>query len=78
MFGQEKAQTQAAHAQGAPRVRMTRPRLVAASPIRGERKEVTTEGREATRYAKTVGNQQKWHSVRPERSGAGMGSRKLP
>ena len=26
----------------------------------------------------TVGNQQKWHSVRPERSGAGLGSRKVP
>ena len=31
------------------------------------------------RYAEEgVGNQQKWHSVRPERSGAGLGSRKLP
>ena len=54
MFGQEKAQTQAAHAQGAPRVRMTRPRLVAASAIRGERRTVTTEGREATRYAEKI------------------------
>ena len=29
-------------------------------------------------WVKSVGNQQKWDSVRPERSGAGLGSRKLP
>ena len=34
-----------------------------------------SEGRIRTN---SVGNQQKWHSVRPERSGAGLGSRKLP